>query len=97
MKPPIFDNYYKSLERKDNINILAVKVKQHLSENYQNHLKIFTDGSVLENKDAGAAFVIPSLNIEKQYHLGKNYSIFTSELVAIQMALNYLVDLPITI
>ena len=86
-----------SLKSKDNINILAAKVKQHLSENYQNHLKIFTDGSVLENKDAGAAFVIPSLNIEKQYHLGKNYSIFTSELVAIQMALNYLVDLPITI
>ena len=36
-------------------------------------------------------------NIEKQYHLGKNYSIFTSELVAIQMALNYLLDLPYSI
>ena len=59
VQAPYFDNYTQILEKKDNINILAVKVKQHLSENYQNHLKIFTDGSVLETKDAGAAFVIP--------------------------------------
>ena len=100
MEPPFFDSYYKNLENKANkanANIIAVKVKQHLSEEYQNHLKVFTDGSVLENKNAGAAFVIPSLNVEKQYYLGKNYSIFTSELIAIQMALSYLIDLPITL
>ena len=57
-------------------------------------MKIFTDGSVLDNNQTGSAFVIPALKVEKSYFLGKNYSIFTAELHAILMALHYLVDLP---
>jgi ribonuclease HI len=65
--------------------------------NYSSLLKIYTDGSVLENKQAGAAFVIPSFKIEKVYHLGKHFSIFSAELVGILMALNYIVNIPINI
>ena len=70
-------------------------LKNICQKKYYNHLKIFTDGSVLENKNAGAAFVIPAFKIEKQYYLGKYFSIFSAELVAVKMALNYLLDQPI--
>ena len=38
----------------------------------------------------GAGFVIPDLNVQKSFYLGKRFSIFTSELYAILMALNYI-------
>ena len=38
---------------------------------YQNHIKIFTDGSVLDSLDSGAGFVIPELKVQKSFYLGK--------------------------
>ena len=58
-----------------------------MEEKYKHHLKVYTDGSILEDGSAGSAFVIPSLKTEKSYHLGKGHSIFAAELVAILMAL----------
>eukprot|EP00745_Piridium_sociabile_P032536 TRINITY_DN5491_c0_g1_i10.p1 TRINITY_DN5491_c0_g1~~TRINITY_DN5491_c0_g1_i10.p1 ORF type:complete len:250 (-),score=-9.43 TRINITY_DN5491_c0_g1_i10:9-758(-) len=69
----------------------------HLENRYSNYLKMYTDGSVLENGNAGAAFVIPTQKIEKQYHMGRLYSIFTAELVAILMALNHILNVPMNI
>ena len=40
-------------------NILAIEVREHLNKNYQNHMNIFTDGSVLDSLDTGAGFIIP--------------------------------------
>ena len=97
LQKPTFDINYVDLQKNENQNLLSVLVKSHLETNYINHLKIFTDGSVLDNKQSGAAFVIPELRVEKSYFLGKNYSIFTAELQAILMALHYLVDLPQTL
>ena len=91
---PHFDIDHTTMKKDENPNILAVSVKSHIEDKYRDHLKIFTDGSVLENKQTGAAFVIPAFRIEKSYYLGKNYSIFTAELYAILMALRYLVDFP---
>ena len=42
--------------------VLAVTAGLCLEEKYQHHLKIFTDGSVMEDVAAGAAFVIPEFN-----------------------------------
>ena len=67
-----------------------------METNYQYDLKVYTDGSVLDNKYTGAAFYIPSLNVEKSFHLGEHFSIFTAELVAILMALHYLQELKVT-
>ena len=69
----------------------------HLQNNYPNHLKVYTDGSLLNNNLSGSAFVIPSLKIYKSYSIGENRSIFSAELVAIVMALNYLLDLPFAV
>ena len=67
---PAFDIDHTQVKKNESPNILAASVKLHLDNKYQNHLKVFTDGSVLENKQAGAAFVIPALRIEKSYFLG---------------------------
>ena len=94
LQKPVFDIDHTQVKKKESPNLLAVSVKSHLESKYKNYLKVFTDGSVIENKQAGAAFVIPALRIEKSYFLGKYFSIFTAELCAILMALRYLADFP---
>ena len=86
--------YNSTTRKQDNIHLLACETREHLERNYFNSLKVFTDGSLCESGDAGAGFVIPALNINKSFYLGKNYSIFTAELIAILMALNTLVAIP---
>ena len=61
----VFDTDYTNLTKDDSPNILKASVQTHLENSYNNHLKIFTDGSVLESENTGAAFIIPSLRIEK--------------------------------
>ena len=84
-----FDINYTDIKKDEDQNILTIEVRSHL-EHYRNHLKIFTDGSVLESKKSGAAFIIPNLKVKKIFHIGKHFSIFTAELYAILMALNYI-------
>ena len=92
-----FDIEYTDLNKADQPHILSCSVKMHVQQKYPNHLKVYTDGSLLNNKEAGAAFVIPSLKVDKSYSVGTSRSIFTAELVAIIMALTYLKDLPVSI
>ena len=78
------------LKKSESTNILAIHVREHLNNKYQNHMKIFTDGSILDSLDSGAGCVIPDLKVQKSFYLGKFFSIFTSELYAILIALNYI-------
>ena len=89
-----FDIIYSSLKKTDNINILKSLVKEHIQNYYPDHIKIYTDGSVLNTNEAGAAFFIPSLKVEKSFYIGKHRSIFTAELTAVLMALYYVLDFP---
>ena len=89
-----FDIFHSTTRKQDNIHLLACETREHLEKNYFNSLKVFTDGSLCESGDTGAGFVIPALNINKSYYLGKNHSIFTAELIAILMALITLVAIP---
>ena len=50
------------LMKDQNPLVLAVTARLCLENKYQHHLKIFTDGSVMEDGAAGAAFVIPEFN-----------------------------------
>ena len=88
-----FDIDHTPLIKSDNPNILNTLVHSYIEEKYSNYLQIFTDGSVLDNH-AGAGYVIPSLDIRKSFHIGKYYSIFTAELTAILMVLNYILSFP---
>ena len=66
-----FDTDYTDLKKSESTNILAIQVREHLINKYQNHIKIFTDGSVLDSMDSGAGFVIPDLKVQKSFYLGK--------------------------
>ena len=90
---PIFDIKYTDVKKSENMNILTLDFKLHSDKMFKDHLQIFTDGSMLDNKDAGAAFVIPTLKIEKFFFLGNNLSIFTAELTAVMSALQFLLEI----
>ena len=78
-----FDIDYTDLKKSESTNISATEAREHLINDYQNHIKIFTDGSLLGSLDSGAGFVIPELTVQKYFYLGKGFSIFTSELYAV--------------
>ena len=58
------DTGYTDLKKSESTNILTTEVREHLINNYQNHIKILTDGSVLDSLDSGAGFVIPELKVQ---------------------------------
>ena len=60
-----FDIEYTDMNKEENPHLLWSIVKSHLTHNYSNHLKIYTDGSALENEQAGAEFVIPEFKTKK--------------------------------
>ena len=91
------DTDYTDLKKSESTNILTSEVREHLINNYQNHIKIFTDCSVLDSLGSGAGFVIPELKVQTSFYLGKFFSIFTSELYAILMALNYICNIQLAI
>ena len=51
----------------------------------------------MDSLDSGAGFVIPDLKVQKSFYLGKGFSISTSELYAILMALNYICNIQLAI
>ena len=77
------------LKKDQNPLVLAVTSRLCLEEKYQHHLKIFTDGSVMEDGAAGAAFVIPEFNNLTHSYSLPAVSVFTAELLAISMALQH--------
>lgn len=88
ISPDIYFNYGDS-SKKDSPLLIAMKALELINTEYVNYLHVYTDGSVQDNGNVGAAFVIPTLNIEKRFTLPRGVSIFSAELIAILMALNY--------
>ena len=84
------------LKKDQNPLVLAVTARLCLEEKYQHHLKIFTDGSMMQDGAAGAAFVSPEFkNLTHSYSLPA-VSVFTAELLAISMALQHISAIPVT-
>ena len=77
-----FDTDYTDSKKSENANILVIEAREHLNKTYPNHIKIFTDGSVLDSLDS-RGFIIPDLKVQKSFYLGKGFSILilTSELL----------------
>ena len=93
-----FDTDYTDLKKSESTNIhLAIQVREYLNNKYQNDIKIFNDGSVLDSLDSGAGYVIPDLKVQKSFYLGKGFSIFTAKLYAVLMALNYICNIQLAI
>ena len=60
----------------------------------QTALSVYTDGSLLpESNSTAGAFFIPSLQFDSSFHMVRNTSVFSAELIAIKEALNYVYSL----
>jgi len=58
---------------------------------YSNFVHIYTNGSKIgHDTPAGAAFVIPNLQIINQFKLPVETSVFQAEVIAIKKALEYI-------
>ena len=80
------------LKRDQSPSLQACITNNLLENNYSQFLQIFTDGSVLEDGSAGAAFAIPEFHsLRKSFSLPP-VSIFTAELTAILMALQHITE-----
>ena len=64
-----FDTDYTDFKKSESTNILTIEVREHLINNYQNRIKIFTDGSVLDSLDNGAGFVTPDFKVQVKFLL----------------------------
>ncbi|KAI5721728.1 hypothetical protein M8J77_024902 [Diaphorina citri] len=63
-----------------------------MHEKYEDHLKIYTDGSKDET-GVGCALTIPQLNETKRFALNKHSSVFHAELFSILQSLNHVKEL----
>ena len=65
-------------------------MKDNSRWHYCNHLKYFTDGSILNTGETGCAFVAPDLEVKEIFKLNPGVSIFSAELYAIKMACDHI-------
>ena len=79
------------LRKSDNPLILQATARELINNQYKHCICVYTDGSVT-TEGVGAAFVVQLSNLTRKYHL-PHVSIFTAELVAILIALNFFNDL----
>ena len=65
----------------------------HIGNRHEDKLHVFTDGSKDPDKqNTGAAFVIPSLDIREGFKCNPILSVFTTELIAIEHAINWIIE-----
>ena len=82
-----------NLRKEENPLVAQFVAKEFLERNYKNFLEIYTDGSVLDDGAAGAAFVVPEFNNMTHSFSLPAVSVYTAELVAILMALQHISDI----
>jgi ribonuclease HI len=86
-------NYADSFIKNDNPVLLSSMAKERLNTHYCQHLKYFTDGSILNSGETGCAFIAPDLGVKEMFKLNSGISIFSAELFAINMACNHIKNL----
>ena len=79
------------LNKSDHINLLTVLANEKI-EDMNDYTLIYTDGSINDKGQTGCAFVVPELNVSKQFRLNSGISIYSAELYALENALLYALD-----
>lgn len=90
--PQIDIALHDQISKLENPVYIKAQALEHFHEHYNGHLKIYTDGSKNVQGHTGSSFAIPDLNIVKNYKLPNHLSVYTSELVAITMALQWILE-----
>lgn len=86
-------DYADRLTKSNSPLFLASLAKERINTHYRDHLKYFTDGSVLDSGEAGCAFFSPDLKVKEMFKLNSGVSIFSAELQALNMACNHINNL----
>ena len=89
VKPNIFLSIHEKVKKSSSLPIEQYNCAvECISSKWKHYLKIYTDGSKLEDGQTGAAFYVPIFKIGKNYRISP-VSIMTAELVAIFQALEW--------
>ena len=77
-------------KKTSNIGQTEKITNKYIARRYSTAIQIYTDGSKdPENNRVGCAFVIPEFNAKYKFKLDGNLTVYTSELLAILMALRW--------
>ena len=90
LKPTVNTQLTRTLTKRDSPHILKSEGNILIDTQYNNYLKIYTDGSKDPENNSSCAYVIPEFRIKKGYKLPKHLSIFMCELTAIFLALTWI-------
>ena len=91
-KPSVDIKIHHIVSKKDNPVHIRANTLEYIDQHYREHLKLYTDGSKNEQNNTGSAYVIPELKIRKGFKLPDNMSVYSSELVAIIKALEWILE-----
>uniref|UniRef100_A0A3Q3AL86 Reverse transcriptase domain-containing protein n=1 Tax=Kryptolebias marmoratus TaxID=37003 RepID=A0A3Q3AL86_KRYMA len=69
--------------------IESTEVEHYIGRKYSEYIQIYTDASKMLTDKVGVAFVIPDLNIMKNKRINDKLTVYTGELMAILMALEW--------
>nr|KAG5686914.1 hypothetical protein BaRGS_020723 [Batillaria attramentaria] len=92
-KPEYEHRYAEGASKKADSALATTLAREKIEQRFSQHLKIYTDGSVLDSGEVGCAFVIPDLGITRRYKLNAGLSIFSAEMYAILMACTFVNDI----
>ena len=92
VKPNVSFCIHDQVKKKESLPIQQLNCAlENISIKWNNHLKMYTDGSKLDDGLTGAAFYIPKFKISKGYRITL-VNIMTAELTAIILALQWIED-----
>ncbi len=79
------------MKKNENKKLLITKKNNYVKMNYYNYMPIFTDGSKnSQSEHVGAGVYIPEFNVEISKIIIDGVSVFTSEIVAIILGLQWI-------
>jgi len=69
---------------------MEILVREHIENEYPNHVELYTDGSKHENGSVAAALYIPTLDLAAGWRLNPRHTILGAELFGIHKALEFI-------
>ncbi|XP_049904182.1 uncharacterized protein LOC126392679 [Epinephelus moara] len=77
------------LKKEKGKSVSVSEVNKYINRKYSQFIKVYTDASKSGQNRVGIAFVVPDLNIVLNKRVNDDLAIYTGELLAIHMALNW--------
>ncbi|XP_023190356.1 uncharacterized protein LOC111608710 [Xiphophorus maculatus] len=66
------------------------EVENYINKEYSKHIQVYTDASKKSNNQVGIAFIAPDLNVMENKRISDKLTVYTGELMAILIALEWI-------